>query len=42
MGDFNRNGHCDILWHHRTLGTVGAWLLLSTAYSSYIPIGVAL
>lgn len=26
-GDFNRDGKSDLVWHHRTEGWVGVWLM---------------
>jgi FG-GAP-like repeat len=26
-GDFNNDGHIDVMWHNATSGAVGAWLL---------------
>ena len=38
-GDFNNDNHADILWHNRATGTIGAWLMVNGAYTSYRGIG---
>jgi hypothetical protein len=36
-GDFNHDGHPDVLWHNRTTGAVGIWLMQgTTALSSTV------
>jgi len=33
-GDFNGDGHRDIIWHHRTEGRISAWLMNGTRLAS--------
>ena len=35
VGDFNNNGHSDILWHNWDSGQVGAWLMVNGVFNSW-------
>ena len=34
IGDFNGDGHPDILWQHQTTGTLSAWMMNGTSLGS--------
>ena len=39
IGDFNHDGHMDLLWRNKSTGLVFAWLLQNGNYSSSLTIG---